>query len=334
MRMLVAIFLMFSGSAGAGRLPRRGHVAPQPQPTFDPAVVNNPATMDNATLHTSGSAVLRAQILMDRAHFSVGEIDGYFGDDMENSVKAYQAAHKIMPADGTLSPDTWKALDADTAPAIVPYTISATDIAGPFYKIPAGMMQQAKLPALGFTSVEEELGERFHSSPKLLARLNQGKDLRKPGEQIMVPNVSRNPLPGPVASVLVVKTCNCVELVDSQNQVIAHYPATMGSLHDPLPIGDWKLEKPMWNPVFHYNPKLFWDANSKDKKAEIKPGPNNPVGVVWIGLSKEHYGIHGTPDPGTIGKAQSHGCIRLTNWDATEVASQVKPGMTASLRAS
>jgi lipoprotein-anchoring transpeptidase ErfK/SrfK len=287
--------------------------------------------MDHVGPKDSGSAVLRAQILLGRAHFSVGEIDGSFGGNMENTVKACQKSH-TFPVDGVVNSDMWTALDADTQPALVPYTILATDVAGPFYKVPTGMMKEAKLPALGYTSALEELGERFHANPKLLKDLNPGKQLDSAGEQILVPNVERAPLPSEAALFVVAKTCSCLEVFDSQNHLIAHYPATMGSERDPLPIGDWKVYKPLWNPVFHYNSKLFWDANEKNAKATIKPGPNNPVGVVWIGLSKEHYGIHGTPEPSAIGKTESHGCIRLTNWDATEVASMVKPGMIASLR--
>ena len=329
-RMLIAPLLLLSAAAAVNRHAPK-HPAPPPRPTFDANVVNNVATTDLAGLHDAGSAVLRAQILLDRAHFSVGEIDGTFGENMENTVKAYQASHNIQ-ADGMLDQNTWTALNQDTQPALVPYAINPTDVAGPFYKIPADMMKQAKLPGLGYSSAAEELGERFHINPKILKDLNPGKQLDHAGEQIMVPNITRPPITAQPALVVVKKSCSCLEVFDSQNQLLAHYAATMGSQHDPLPVGDWKIEKPQWNPVFNYNSKLFWDANDKHAKARIKPGPNNPVGVVWIGISKEHYGIHGTPEPSTIGKAQSHGCIRLTNWDATELSNMVKPGMTASLR--
>src|SRR5579884_246992 len=333
----ILIVVLAAGSLAAGATRHRGtahRIKTPPPPSFDVNVVNAATTADTVSQKDSGSAVLRAQILLDRAHFSVGEIDGRFGIDMVNTVKAYQAAHNLPP-DGTVNADTWKALNADTQPALVPYTILAPDVAGPFIKrIPSNMMAQAKLPNMGYTSPLEELGERFHCSPKLLEQLNNGKNFSKPGEQIIVPSVTRPPLPDQAALVLVKKNCGCVEVLDAQNKVIAHYPATMGSVHDPLPIGDWKIEKPIFNPTFHYNPKLFWDAKSKDTKAAIKPGPNNPVGLVWIGISKEHYGIHGTPEPSEIGRTQSHGCIRLTNWDAVELANLVQPGMTASLRAS
>ena len=287
--------------------------------------------MDVVGHNDVGSAVLRAQILLDRAHFSVGEIDGSFGANMVNTVRTYQAAHNL-PVDGIVKADTWAALNADTQPALISYTILPNDVGGPFFKIPTDMMEQAKLPALGYSSAVEALAERFHASPKLLKDLNPGKQLDAASEQILVPNTNRTPITGEAAKVLVSKACSCVEAYDAQNQLLAHYPATMGSEHDPLPIGDWKISKPQWNPVFYYNSNLFWDANERNAKAKIKPGPNNPVGVVWIGLSKEHYGIHGTPEPSTIGKTQSHGCIRLTNWDATELAMMVKPGMPASLR--
>jgi lipoprotein-anchoring transpeptidase ErfK/SrfK len=100
----------------------------------------------------------------------------------------------------------------------------------------------------------------------------------------------------------------------------------IGSAHDPLPLGNWKIQGVARNRSFHYNPQLFWDASPKHEKAKIPPGPNNPVGVVWIDLSKPHYGIHGTPEPSKIGKTQSHGCIRVTNWDAEALAQAVSPG--------
>jgi lipoprotein-anchoring transpeptidase ErfK/SrfK len=298
-------------------------------------MVDNLATMDAVALNDDGSAVLRAQILLDRAHFSVGEIDGIFGTNMLNSLKAYQTARGLT-ADGVMNPATWEALDVDSdmLPVLAAYNITKKDTAGPFTRVPRDMMEQAKLPRLGYSSPLEALGEKFHSSPALLVSLNPRKQFGKVGERILVPSVERSPLADRPALVVVKKECSCVEALDGQNQVMTHYPATMGSSHDPLPVAELKLAKPSWNPIFFYDSNLFWDSKVKGEKAVIPSGPRNPVGVVWIGLSRIHMGIHGTPSPSTIGRAHSHGCIRLTNWDATELANMVQPGMTASLRES
>jgi lipoprotein-anchoring transpeptidase ErfK/SrfK len=192
------------------------------------------------------------------------------------------------------------------------------------------MMEQAKLPHLGYQSPLDELAEKFHASPALLEALNPGKDFGKAGEQILVPNAITMP-PGEAASVVVSKNGSSVTAYDAQGKLLAYYVATVGSEHDPLPIGNFEIKGVAHNPVFHYNPKLFWDANPHDQKAVIQAGPRNPVGVVWIDLSKEHYGIHGTPAPENIGHTESHGCIRLTNWDASQLADMVKPGTKAIL---
>jgi lipoprotein-anchoring transpeptidase ErfK/SrfK len=139
------------------------------------------------------------------------------------------------------------------------------------------------------------------------------------------------PPPEKAASVVVSKSRHGVAALDAGGKILARYPATSGSEHDPLPLGKWKILGVARNPPFHYNPELFWDAKPTHEKAPIPPGPNNPVGVAWIDLSKEHYGIHGTPEPSQIGKTQSHGCIRLTNWDVSELAKMVAPGMPALL---
>jgi lipoprotein-anchoring transpeptidase ErfK/SrfK len=175
------------------------------------------------------------------------------------------------------------------------------------------------------------LGERFHINPQLLAKLNTDKDLKKAGEQILAPNVQRD-VTSPADRVVVSKSKRTVTALAADGTILAQYPATIGSEHDPLPLGDWKITGVQQNPVFNYNPDLFWDAKADQSKARIPAGPNNPVGVVWIGLSKEHYGIHGTPSPHSIGHTESHGCIRLTNWDAKELSQMVKPGVPAILQ--
>lgn len=303
----------------------------QPAPTYDVAAINNPQTLDEVAPDSAGSAVVRAQILLDRNHFSPGEIDGRYGDNLRIAIVGYQNARKI-PVTGIVDGPTWQMLNADTSQVLIPYTITDDDVAGPFYKIPHDMDAQAKLPALGYTSPQELLGERFHINPKLLADLNPGVDLTKAGGQINVPNVQRPYGTVQADHVEVSKSKKTVEAVAADGTILGQYPATIGSEHDPLPIGNWTIVEVKQNPWFNYNPALFWDAKPSDAKARIHPGPNNPVGVVWMGLSKEHYGIHGTPEPSTIGHTQSHGCIRLTNWDAEELSQMVQKGTPAILK--
>jgi lipoprotein-anchoring transpeptidase ErfK/SrfK len=295
-----------------------------------PAAVNTVAQPGLNSSATRNAAVVRAQILLDRAGFSPGEIDGFFGGTMRGALGAFNRSRKIKSS--ALTAATWKALNAQPAPALVAYTLTAEDVTGPFVKIPEEMADKAKLPVLGFESVAEGLGERFHVSPALLSILNPGVKLDRAGVVVQVPNVTRpdrGKVPG--MHVRISRSLGAVEAIDATGAVLARYPATTGSQHDPLPLGEWKINGVARNPTYNYNPNLFWDADADDKKVKLPAGPNSPVGVVWIDLSKEHYGIHGTPVPSTIGKTSSHGCVRLTNWDALELASMVTPGTIALL---
>lgn len=278
---------------------------------------------------TDASGVLRTQILLDRAHFSPGEIDGAYGSNTRHAIAGFQRSRDLEPT-GKVDAETLAALDADTVDALVKYRLTAADVAGPFIETPTTMEAKAKLDHLGYESAIEALGEQFHASPALLQRLNPGAKVEA-GATWVVPNVAAAALPKG-GKVVVDKSDSVVMLVDDAGKTLAQWPATMGSSHDPLPIGEWTIKGVAPKPVFHYNPDLFWDAEASDTKAVIPAGPNNPVGVVWIDLSKEHYGIHGTPVPSTIGKTQSHGCIRMTNWSAHALAQAVAPGTVAVLR--
>lgn len=330
MKYLAALVVVGLVSAAPRPVNRTNRVAPRAKPpAYDVASVNDSQNRELVSPDSAGSAVVRAQILLDRAHFSPGEIDGRWGDNLQVAIVSYQAA-RMLNSSGVIDDETWNSVDSDTAQAAVPYTITRDDVAGPFEKIPTEMMAQAKLKSLGYQSAQEKLGERFHVSPVLLAKLNPGKSLSKAGEEITVPNVGREYVMA-AEKVVVSKKNRTVSAYGADGTLLAEYPATMGSDHDPLPIGDWKITEVEHYPWFHYNPALFWDAKTKDAKAKIAPGPNNPVGVAWIGLSKEHFGIHGSPEPSRIGHTESHGCIRLTNWDAEELSKMVKVGTPAVL---
>ncbi len=302
--------------------------APAPVLTVDAV---NAAGKSGAAAKPGKAEVLRAQIMLDRAHFSSGEIDGAAGANLRAAIAGYQGARGIGST-GVLNEPTWTALNADSADALTTYTIADADVAGPFEPIPESMAEKAKVAKLGYTSAEEALGEKFHASPALLKRLNPGKDLTRAGEQIIVPNVEgTEPLPKG-GKIMVDRSTRTLTLYDTAGKAIAQFPASTGSDHDPLPVGNWKVKGIARNPTFHYNPKLFWDAEAGEKAAKIPAGPNNPVGVAWIDLSKPHYGIHGTPVPAAIGKTQSHGCIRLTNWDVATLAASVGGGTDVVLQ--
>jgi len=280
-------------------------------------------------VRSAGLAELDMQILLDRANFSSGEIDGKGGKNSREALAAFQTARGL--ARGVRSRKALlQALGAGTVKPIVSYTITAKDAAGPFNKtIPEDAMEQSQLPGLYYTSVLEELAGKFHSAQALLRRLNPRARFVA-GEDIRVPNVlgtepAARAQTRPV-KIVVSKKKSVLMVYDREGQIIFYAPVTSGSEHDPLPFGNWVITDVVRNPTYNYNPALFWDGDQANAKVKIAPGPNNPVGVVWMGINVTHYGIHGTPEAGEIGHSASHGCVRMTNWDATRVADLVRGG--------
>ena len=368
-------------------------------PASDPLVSRDPgigqAVAAAEIVDPVARPTMQAQVVLDRLGFTPGVVDGKDGLSTRNAISGFQEA-KGLTVTGKVDDTTRQALAQwDNILATRVVTIPADFAAGPFYKVPKDPADQAKMPALGYESLDEKLAERFHTTVDTLKRLNPGgvpagaklgagatpatsatpptapapvliaatssdpssngsaastlqpglPSFFHAGQQIRVPNVGDDAVDPAVITdagwrqtlamlgvssqqqkatkVVVSKSKGTLKAYDDAGKLVAVYTATMGSAHDPLPLGSWKILGIDKKPKFHYNPELFWDAKPGAEKAMLPAGPNGPVGVVWIALSKPHYGIHGTPHPETIGRAESHGCVRLTNWDAARLAQMV-----------
>ena len=335
---VVAAFFAFLPSTVAGQAVARDTVRSQ----FSEKTVESTPKRFPLTIPSSGSVTLQIQILLDRAGFSPGIIDGGWGINAAKAMTFFTKPDDAERLNGD-SPPAVKSIDAATYERLRSttgvqkllrrYTLTPGDLAGPFTEIPSSVYEQEKLPCLCYSSPLEQLSERFHSSPNLLSQLNPKVNFAKlkPGIVITVPNVELDGAALPqdtaiIARVIISKKGFWLHAVDAAGKIIYHFPSTLGAGYDPSPTGDFKVSYVSRDPAFHYQPKLFAEVPDDKPEARLPAGPNSPVGRVWMSLSKPHYGIHGTSSPQTIGYANSHGCVRLTNWDALRLSDLVEPG--------
>ncbi|HEX2162500.1 MAG TPA: L,D-transpeptidase family protein, partial [Thermoanaerobaculia bacterium] len=280
-----------------------------------------------------GPTVLALQWMLDRVGFSPGAIDGRWGKNTEKAVYWLQESLGL-PATGIADRRLWDLLSGQVGgnPPLREHSVAAADVEGPFTAIPDDPYAQAELDCLCYASAAEAVAERFHTTTDLLARLNPEVDLDAlaAGERLWVPAVevvtAEAGQADRVAEIVVSHAGFYLQALDEAGRVLYHFPTTLGSSYDPSPEGALEVTGIAYRPTYHYQPEVLDDVPDDEEDAVLPPGPNSPVGAVWIDLSKDTYGIHGTAAPETIGYATSHGCVRLTNWDALRLANRTAQG--------
>ena len=345
MKLMVASLIGGVSIAGAVMAAQPAKPAKAPAATAVPAA---PAGVDQSILHV--------QVILDHLGFSPGILDGRPGMSLTAALKGFQESRNL-PITGKMDDATMQALHRYSAwRPTKTLTLSQAALAGPYINpIPHNEDQQAKLPGLYYRTPLEKLAEMFHTTPQVLVALNSPSTRLAPGTKVVFPNAlpTSRDYAGTLkpewrqtlntlnvdahqphgAKIVVDKSDGVLRVLDAGGKLVAQFQVTTGSEHDPLPLGTHKVTVIDQNPKFHYNPALFWDAKSTDTKAMLPPGPNGPVGVVWLDLDVPHYGIHGTPEPQYIGRTESHGCVRLANWNAARLAQMVKPGVVVVFQA-
>ena len=303
--------------------------------------------------------IFHAQVLLDLAGFSPGVIDGREGTSLKQAIRGFQEANGL-DVTGELDTATRQALLRESRPSTVTVKLTEDDVGGPFtFPLPSDPEEQAKLDRLNYRNMLEKVAERYHTTPETVVALNGPDKLIGVGQALRLPNVvpaSRDyggsmEKQGALLAmlnvaadqpqgdyVIVDKSEGTLKVYEGEfpsgstegdGKLVAQFPVTTGSSHDPLPLGSWKVTTYSFLPPYNFQPDLFWDVADDKAEHKLPPGPNGPVGVAWLDLTKEHYGIHGTNEPQTIDKTQSHGCLRLTNWDVMRLSRMMKPGFQA-----
>ena len=303
--------------------PTRPDPAAQPQQAQPEETAESAAPAAAAPTYDGG--LVRIQVLLDRLHFSPGVIDGYDGENVRKAVAAYQEANNL-PINGRPDDALLTRLErGDNAQALAPYVLTEEDVGGPFVRVPQDLEAQSRLEQLGYGSAVEALAERFHMDEDLLRSLNPGVDFTQAGTEIVVASVGGG-LDGQVARIDIDKDELTLRAYDASNRMLAFYPVTISE--DNTPTGELEVTGIAFNPTYNYDASELPSFNDNSgREFVIQPGPNNPVGLVWIALNRDGYGIHGTPNPQLISKTSSHGCVRLTNWDAVDLARATQQGV-------
>jgi lipoprotein-anchoring transpeptidase ErfK/SrfK len=272
-------------------------------------------------------AIVKAQVLLDRGNISSGEIDGKPSPRLDEAIAAFAEIHNLPSGTGW-SRRFWDELTSGAiVPVLTEYAITSDDLKGPFVQLPARMEDMQSFKTLGYANVREALAEKFHMSTGLLAKLNPDASFSEAGEEIIVANVLSEPKGQSAARIDVDKDRQTVKVYSAKGELIAFFPASIGSEDKPTPSGTLKVTAFNSEPTFRYNPSYQFKEVETQKPVSLQPGPNNPLGLMWIALSKPSYGIHGTPEPSEVGKAPSHGCVRLTNWDVQRLSEMLTRGV-------
>jgi lipoprotein-anchoring transpeptidase ErfK/SrfK len=310
--------------AGGGR---SVHARRAPSQPLSSATIGQVACSGATSPRITRAAIFKAEVVLDRLDISPGIIDGKTSENVGKAIAAFQRSRGLA-ASGKLDRMTWdKLCESTNAPALIAYTVTDDDVRGPFIaKIPRDLEDMVRLSQLGYRSAAELLAEKFHTSEELIKLINPGKTVDRAGTVISVPNVADGRPAGQVLRIEVDKPAKAVRAFGRNDEMVAFYPASVGSREKPAPSGTYRVGRVVKNPTYHYDPKFQFKGVQTNRDLTIAPGPNNPVGLIWIDLNKPTYGIHGASHPEEVGKTGSHGCVRLTNWDALDLAKRVRRG--------
>lgn len=287
---------------------------PWPIPIVSNTVPNSVTAEGSRPVQTT----LEAQIVLARSGFSPGSIDGAIGYQTRAAIRGFQQRNGI-PQSGELDTATKNALQLKL-PAYTTYAVTDADV-GSLRALSKTWLGKSQQDRLGYETILELVAERFQTHPSLIKQLNKDVnwDAVSAGAVLTVPNVSSPKPAGRAAYVSILLSARIMQVFDQKDRLMAQFPCSIAQKVDKRPIGVVRVKVAAENPNYRFNPEIFpesEEARKIGKPLMIQPGPNNPVGVAWIGLDKPGYGIHGTPSPEAVGRTESHGCFRLANWNA------------------